>query len=347
MYFGVFFLFYAAAVVGVLIASRRVAVRPLIKPVAIAGLLAVGLAVPLARPYLAAQSMKGDRDTYAVRYYSAEFTDFARANSRMATHTGWTLPDVRPERALFPGLTPVALSALALAPPLGTLRLAYTGGLLLAVDLTRGLNGVLYPYLYDWFPPIRGMRVPARFSVILAISLVVLAGFGVKRLLNQARSRAVRAVMFAVLVAGVLIDLRPRLELMAVWPEPPPIYAPLAGRTDVVLAEFPFEQHRPLVTNEIPFLYFSIWHWQPMINGYSGFIPSGHERLIGDVRGFPDARAIDALRARNVTHVTLNCALAGNDCEPVLSRADASPALRRLAGADWQGQPVRLYELVK
>ena len=48
-----------------------------------------------------------------------------------------------------------------------------------------------------------------------------------------------------------------------------------------------------------------------------------------------------------VTHVTVNCALYMTGCEPILAAIDASPAFRALASGQWQGQPVRLYELVR
>ena len=40
-----------------------------------------------------------------------------------------------------------------------------------------------------------------------------------------------------------------------------------------------------------------------MLNGYSGVVPASYIDHYRDLRGFPDARAIDALRAAGVTHV--------------------------------------------
>ena len=31
-------------------------------------------------------------------------------------------------------------------------------------------------------------------------------------------------------------------------------------------------------------MYFSLWHWQQMVNGYSGFTPDDHEQLVEDAR---------------------------------------------------------------
>ena len=40
-----------------------------------------------------------------------------------------------------------------------------------------------------------------------------------------------------------------------------------------------------------------------MLNGYSGVVPASYVDHYRELRGFPDARAIDALRAAGVTHV--------------------------------------------
>ena len=249
------------------------------------------LSVPLARPYYAAAAVKGERDIPTVTYYSAGASDYFRAHPRSALYGGRLLADEYPERALFPGVAALALSAVALAPPLGVTRLAYAAGLVAAFDLSRGLKGRTYGYLYDWFSPIRGMRVPARVSAILAISLAVLAGFGARRLIARQRSARGSAMAFAALVALVAIDLHPALELVRVWPEPPPIYSGLAGDPTVVLAEIPFTTKVPGITDNIQYMYFSLWHWRPMINGYSGFTTPAYQQLLADMADFPGPRA--------------------------------------------------------
>jgi hypothetical protein len=346
MYYGVYFPFYAAAVLGVLAMVQRWPWRRLVWPVVTAGALALALAVPLSRPYLAAQTIKGDRDTFAVYFYSADLSDFLRPHPRLATHKERWLEDRNPERALFPGVTPIVLSAVALAPPLGPIRVAFAAGLGVGYDMTRGLKGVLYPTLYRVFPPIRGMRVPARFSVILGLSLAVLAAFGTRRLLSG-RSGWSRRLVFASIVGLMAFDLRPGLELRPVWPDIPRIYADVAGRDDVVLAEFPFEQRDPWVTHELPFMYFSTWHGRQMVNGYSGFIPDSHQALVKLARDFPDPASIAALRTRGVTHVTVNCEMMGDRCNQYMFELNQRPELKLIKIAHWQGRPTRLYEFVR
>ena len=346
MYYGVFFSIYAAAVLGTLLFVGRQPWRRLVVPVAAALTLAVVLAAPLARPYLAAQAVKGERDEGAVRVYSAGPSDYLRAHQRSATYHGRLLDDRYPERALFPGTLPLALTAVALVPPVGAIRLAYAAAMLVAFDVSLGFNGVTYKHLYRWWLPMRGLRVPARMSIVLAISLAVLAAFGVRRLLVPFRTAAARTVVVAALVCAAAIDVRPSLELHSVWWHPPPIYDAIKGRR-IVLAELPSRANISHVTRDVSFMYFSIWHWLPMINGYSGFIPPDYEPLMDSLRGFPAPPTVGVMKSAGVTHVTVNCALFGTGCEAVLEAAAASTELRAVASGQWEGQPSDCTSLVQ
>ena len=94
-------------------------------------------------------------------------------------------------------------------------------------------------------------------------------------------------------------------------------------------------------------MYFSLWHWAQMINGYSGHYPPGQVDFEVALKDFPAPPTIDLLRARGATHVTINCALYRGGCEQLLQAVDASPAFRAVASSKWQGAPVRLYELTR
>jgi hypothetical protein len=47
-------------------------------------------------------------------------------------------------------------------------------------------------------------------------------------------------------------------------------------------------------------------HWHPILNGYSGIVPASYEAHYRELRGFPDERAVAALRAAGVTHVVVH-----------------------------------------
>jgi len=342
MYYAVFFTLYAVAVFLPLWLITRPPLRRMLVPMAIAGALALLLAVPLARTYRAAQL--GDRDIATVTYYSATASDYLRAHPRSALWGDRTLPGRRPERALFPGLMILVLAAIALVPPFGVTRVVYAAALLVAFEISRGFNSPLYPYLYDSLPFVRGLRVPARCSILVGLTLAVLAGFGVRRVLAGRSAWLTRGVLGALIVA-VAVDLRPALRLEPVWPEPPPIYGWVAGARDIVLAEFPFGGSPTGFTSNVPFMYFSLWHWAQMLNGYSGHLPEDYNEFELALRAFPEPATLDLLKARGATHVSINCALYRGDCDSLLDAIDGVPALRPIVSARWQGQPVRVYEL--
>ena len=342
MYYGVFFTIYGVAVVGTLVLTRRPPVRQLLAPAAIAAVVAVLLAVPLIRPYSEATKTKGERGRDEVMIFSATPSDYLRAHFRSALYGTRMLPGRQPERALFPGVVPIGLAAAGLAPPFGAVRLAYIAGLLVAFDGSLGFNGLTYPYLYSWFSPIRGLRVPARFSVLFALSLAVLAGFGVRRLLASVPRTRTASLAFGAAVIASVVNVWPVLPLRPVWSDPPPVYGALSGAREVVLAEFPVANDYVFNTQ---YMYFALWHWAPMINGYSGFMPKSYEAFQLGVADFPGPAALATLRMRGVTHVTVNCALYRGGCDALLDRIDGMTDFRKIAEGRWQGQRVRLYEM--
>jgi hypothetical protein len=344
MYYAVFFLVYAAAIAAGLLASHRTPVRPLVRPLLVSAVIAALLAWPLAHAFTGAEPMKGARGLYEVDFYSAAPFDYLRVNRYSAL---WSpvLPSTLPERTLFPGAAPLALAAVALAPPLGTTRLVYLAGLLVSVDGSFGLHGIAYPFYYQLISPFRGLRSPARFSALVALTLSILAGFGARRLLRRRQSPAYQHAVFAALIAAVMIDAWPSLTLQPVWKEPPPIYDPLRFAPNAVLAETPILED---AFDNIPYMYFSMWHWARMVNGYSGFIPKSYDDLHKAMLRFPDAQGIDALRRRGVTYVSVNCGLNDSErgCEQRAEAMRRNTALRLTADTTWMGRTAQLYEVL-
>ena len=342
MYYAVFFLIYATVIGAGLLIAQRPSIRRLALP-AVSGALVAGLvAVPLARAFVAAQPLKAERTTDEVRFYSATPLDYLRGNLHSALWKDRILPP-EPERALFPGIMPLALAAIGIAPPLSAIRLVYIAGLFVALDCSFGFNGAFYPLLHRSFPPVRGLRVAARFSVLVGLTLSILAGFGVRRVLGWCGSPRGRWSAITVLAGLVVIDAWPALPLVPVWKEPPAIYDALKARPGVVLAEFPVD---PIEVFNTPYMYFSVWHFLPMVNGYSGYIPESYTALAPDLLEFPRGDSAAALRRRGVTHVSVNCALQSADCDETMAVMRQSPDLRLILDTSWEGEPVRLFELI-
>lgn len=92
-------------------------------------------------------------------------------------------------------------------------------------------------------------------------------------------------------------------------------------------------------------MYFSLWHWLPMVNGYSGYTTDSYRDFAKSLDAFPSPATLAALRSRGVTHVTITCGLYRNGCDTVMAAVDASDQFRLVTAAEWEGQPTRLYEL--
>jgi hypothetical protein len=342
MYYAVFFVVYAALIGAGLLIVHRPSVRQLVLPLVVSAAIAAIAALPLVRAFAAAEPMKGERGTDEIRFYSAVPADYLRVN-RYSILWRNVLHRPAPERALFPGAAPFTLAVAGAVPPFSAIPLIYTAGLLLSYDGSLGLNGLSYPVFYRWLTPFRGLRAPARFGALVALTLAILAGFGVRRVLAWRTSRTYQHSAFAVLIAFVMIDAWPALAIRPVWREPPPIYDVLKYTPNVVIAETPLLDDE---TANIPFMYFSLWHWTRMVNGYSGFTPKSYADFHTEMVFFPDRRSIAALRKLGVTYVSVNCGLYYAGCGELMDAMRHDTRLRLAADTQWNGHTVQLYEVL-
>jgi len=171
-------------------------------------------------------------------------------------------------------------------------------------------------------------RVPTRFFLLVAISLAVLAGYGVAKLAMRASSGREGGWRIGRLAGtGLLVLLL--LELLTwnlyVYPIPvggevPDVYDWLAEQGDVAVIELPTHVLGPAGTydrdlklepldifdylyREGDIMYFSTYHWKKVVNGYSGYSPFFYRRTITEMQGFPSQRSIDLLRGLGVEYV--------------------------------------------
>ena len=224
----------------------------------------------------------GERPDFAVAEYSATPGDFFEPHPRSRIYEAWST-DGKPERQLFPGFAPMVLSAVALWPPLNVVRLAYASGLAIAVDGALGFNGVHFQWLRDWIPAFRGLRVPARFAIIVSMTLAILASLGAATMFGRwprwrvpTRRRRAR-------------DRRDRTDAA------PPARARLVepARTSTarsarrhLSSSRSFRSARTSwgVHFDATYIYFSTFHWQRLVNGNSGFFPPSYEEFTQRVR---------------------------------------------------------------
>jgi hypothetical protein len=343
MYYGFFLTFYASAFAAVLIVAHKVRGRRLWQAVAGACVAAI-VVFPLVLTYARSTPARGERPPEVVAAFSAVPEDYVRTGTRNPIYRA--LPRaVHAERALFPGLVVIVLALAGVWPPFSATRAAIVVAGLVAFDGSLGVNGVLYSSLYHFFSPLHSVRAPARFAILVVLTLALLAGHGAARLLSLVADVRLRAVGALLLTAAIVADAWPRYDRLPVWRSPPAIYASLPAARSV-LFEFPVHSPADRFSENLPYMYFSMWHWRPMVNGYSGFTPPSYAALLEGTSTFPDPAALQYLARVGVTHIALNCRLWEPDvCASTMSRLDAAAGVRRLARAEWYGAPSTLYEL--
>jgi hypothetical protein len=208
---------------------------------------------------------------------------------------------------LFPGILPLllAVAGLLLVPPT-TPAIAYLIGLVVAFELSLGVYGQLYPFLYDHVAVFQGLRATARASVFCLLFLGVLAAHGIAAVtasMTMPMRRA--AAAFACLV--LLLEYRVQgLPLVPYPNEPPRLYSHLAERARGNVVEFPMPISGSGVNHEARFAYMSTFHWMPLLNGYSGFYPPSYLGHLDRLAPFPDDPAIISLRRANVRYVIVH-----------------------------------------
>jgi hypothetical protein len=284
LYYGCFLAVYLVIVGGALWLGRGRPRKP-IAALAACGVLAAVLIAPVAAEYIASRPMMGIRETGTIQFYSAKGSDYVQPTFRSLLYGRWS-DGAFPERALFPRLMPVALTAVALWPPLSVARIAYALGAVVAIDGSLGFNGATFTAARAVFAPFKGLRVPARFSLLAGMTLAILAGFGAVRLLDRWPGH--RTAIAALVLLLVMIEAVPVLPLEPAWPAPPDIYASIAGKEPpAVIAEFPMPRDIYRSDFDARYLYFSTFHWQYLVNGNSGFFPPSYVELLERERELP------------------------------------------------------------
>jgi hypothetical protein len=188
-----------------------------------------------------------------------------------------------------------------------------------------------YAVLLDHVPGYDGMRVPARFAMVVALALSVLAGFGAAAVdRGRAGALVLSLVAAAVLVEanGLPFQTNGVTGTAEFAPPPSRVYRPgrapevyqavARGPAELVLLELPLDTP----DYDLRALYYSTVHWRPLVNGYSGFFPPHYSRLgaaLRDIARHPDL-SWEAIRASGATHVIVHEAAYRNDEGREISR---------------------------
>jgi F5/8 type C domain-containing protein len=152
---------------------------------------------------------------------------------------------------------------------------------------------ILYEPPYAWLMRLnvfgQGVRVPARFGMLMILTLAVSAAIAFACLVKRESPRSL--VLAAVLCLGIAADAWIRPVPMFAAPAAWPSSVPTAGVASIL--ELPLGD----TTRDVVAMYRSVLTGIPTVNGYSGYFPPHYEplRLALDER---DETALDVLAAR-------------------------------------------------
>jgi hypothetical protein len=311
-------------------------------PLTAAAAAATALALlPFLLPYYYARETQGLLRPYDdVAYYSGRLRDYLATGGRLH-YALWSHRWFGNSTPLFPGITVLALSAVALAQR-STWRSPHTRGIIAAgvagVVLSFGAAVPGYRWLYDHVPILQGIRGVVRLGWLGLLALAVLAGVGLRRLELAAPARA---TLLAVVAAVLVTTEAARTPLpLTRFEGIPPIYRHVAALPgEPVLVEVPFPIPAVIQENG-PYVLASTTHFLPMLNGYSGFTPSSYALHASVAQRLPTPGAVDELGYLGATHLVVHVRRFGHGATAAL---EASGRVRLVAA---EGED-RLYEIVR
>lgn len=273
--------------------------RKLVRAAAPALAVALAVVVPYLLVYAMNRQTLGERVDGDVRLYSASVANYLATPVENLLHGGWSAALGAPERRLFPGVLAMALAAAGLMRARRRLDLVAIGAIGFVISL--GLNSPLYEPLRAIVFPYRGLRAPARASILVFLAIAALVAFGWTRITRRLSPRSAAAAALACALL-LLLEYRTRMEAWLELPRrPAEVYRWLATQPRAVIAEFPFARaHRLHSIGDGLYMFNSTWHWQPTVNGYSGFYPDSFIDLSQRLATFPDDQSIAALKERGV-----------------------------------------------
>ena len=326
-YYAIFLLTALPFVVITELMSAEVTVRfRTMRRLAMAGLIGAAASAPLALPYAGKLQTGTARAFETAEQYSAGWTEYVSSFSKLH----FFLP--KAEEPLFPGFVAIALVLVALVASFRkrtALRdewmLAGVG--LLGIVLSLGPSGGLFSLLFRFFPPYQGLRVPSRAGILFLFAVAVLAAYGLARI----RQKRLRMALFVVVAAECYAGPLPwSFEV----PTIPPIYQHLADSAEsgaVVELPLPHPNH---FQDNARYVYRSIFHWRPLVNGYSGFVPPSYREAFRVLMRRDLSEGLRTMSSKGVRFVLVHSNRLGPRMKRQIGLAETGGLLEKVAQAE-------------
>lgn len=332
-------------------------------PVIIPFILVLGIAI---LPYIRLKAENPDikRSVDDLTHLRASLRDYA---SVLPTSLNtFKLPTNTNEHVLFPSFTLLFLASFGLVTSHKRTRYMMSIVVLIAVSsfilslgneqsftlgsFSTGTVKMPYYYLYKFFPVFQIVRVPARFSIFIILSLSVLAAWGIARIMTRNKSKWVTGIILCTFIIEVWQTDTPFVTIPTKQ-SIPEVYTWIRKQPEpMIVAELPVSlfYHGSSMENQLymPFsalgnsdtyaletyrVYFSAFHKKRIINGYSGFLPESYNRLTETLEGFPSELSIKALQDIGVTHAVVHIRQYENEKRSKIVKALADSSLLTLS----------------
>jgi hypothetical protein len=250
------------------------------------GAIVVGaIFLPVVRAYTTAQAESGfERSASEAEMFSAEPADYLRASPALVLW-GPILGGFSAERSVFPGFVIMGLAAFGVAIGSSQAKtitgdlprrqvLAYAALAGLAFWLSLGPTGALYAWLTAHLPGFSGLRVPARFNVLVALALATLGAAGAAWLCRTLEARRLATPLVVVLGLAIVVEGYGgpiHLETFrAGQRQRAALHEWLRTQPEGAMLELPIEPSGA-GPSTLPYQFNTLHHGRPIVNGYSGW----------------------------------------------------------------------------
>ncbi len=302
-----------------------------------AWIIVAGFLMYTTLPYLAVRESTGfHRNVEEASIYSANFQSYLSAPPNNYIYGGvtWTNRLGAAEGFLFPGLVTLGLFVLAgwllwrrgrrPMPPVGEIALSSQAVRFLWIATVVTILFAMGPLIHWGTDPLfkgpmyffhkhaigfEGLRSYARWHIVTLAVLIFPASYAflwLKRVIDRRCSGhaagiiATIATCFLIVAEGYgMADYVPQEERLA--SQAPPVYHWLSDQSGrFAIIEYPYRL-RPQV--ERRYMYFSCYHWKPLVNGDSGWLPGAVRETIHIVRNPTTREAANWFREHNVRYL--------------------------------------------
>lgn len=314
------------------------------------GAIALGLAALLIfllfTPYQEAQATFGMQRGKEVVHWSARIDSWLKPADYMKWPHLRALAELAgPQKPLFAGTIPIVLAVIgALAgrnrTAVGLVLAWFVASFLLSLGPVIFIYGASFPGPYALLrelPVIGMLRTPSRLGVLALLAIATLSAAGFARIAAN-RSRWLSPLLAALLLIEVY-PFRLGSDLNREIEPAPPTSAWLASAPFGPVLELPWTD----ADMDAIYLYWSIPHWKPMLNGWGSFQPPGNLGIGFIGRRWPSPYTSRVFRRVGVRYVVVHTRELTEDQRGRLRPAELPAGVRLAAdyGSDlvWEIDP--------